>query len=107
MVVTVLTLGASSHELGLATITAAVALTLVAIVGAIVAKQLSGVPENAMKMAVGIMLVSYGTFWTGEGLKVSWPGNDVMIPVFVVLYALFVWVVVASLKTGEMKAEVA
>jgi hypothetical protein len=107
VVVTVLTLGASSHELGLATITAAVALTLVAIVGAIVAKQLSGVPENAMKMAVGIMLVSYGTFWTGEGLKVSWPGNDVMIPVFVVLYALFVWVVVASLKTGEMKAEVA
>jgi uncharacterized membrane protein len=107
VVVTVLTLGASSHEIGLATITAAVALTLVAIVGAIVAKQLSGAPENAMKMAVGIMLVSYGTFWTGEGLKVSWPGNDVMIPVFVVLYGLFVWVVVASLKTGEMKAEVA
>ncbi len=107
VVVTVLTLGASSHEIGLATITAAVALTVVAIVGAIVAKQLSGAPENAMKMAVGIMLVSYGTFWTGEGLKVSWPGNDVMIPVFVVLYGLFVWVVVASLKTGEMKAEVA
>ena len=27
-----------------------------------------GVPENAMKMTVGIMLVSFGTFWSGEGV---------------------------------------
>jgi uncharacterized membrane protein len=61
---------------------------LVGVVGMIVAKQLSSVPENAMKMAVGILLVSYGSFWTGEGLHVRWPGGDTMLVVLVVLYAL-------------------
>ena len=49
-------------------------LTLVAAVagiGVVVARQLSGVPENAMKMAVGLMLVSFGTFWIGEGAGLS------------------------------------
>ncbi len=98
VVVTVLTLGASSHQLGLASATAGVALVLVAAVGAIVARQLSNVPENAMKMTVGIMLVSYGTFWSGEGLKLAWPGNNAMLPILVGIYALVSWFVIALLK---------
>jgi uncharacterized membrane protein len=61
---------------------------LVGIVGAIVARQLAGVPENAMKMGVGIMLISFGTFWMGEGVKVSWPGADVFILVLIGAYGL-------------------
>ena len=80
---------------------AAIALVLVAVVGAIVAKQLSSVPENAMKMTVGIMLVSYGTFWTGEGLKVRWPGNDTMLLVLVGIYAVAVWLMIAVIKSGN------
>jgi hypothetical protein len=63
VVITVLTLGTSAHRVGLAAAVAAAAVVLVTIVGIIVAKQLSSVPENAMKTTVGIMLISYGTFW--------------------------------------------
>jgi len=98
VVITVLTLGTSAHRLGLAAVTAAVALVLVAIVGAVVAKQLSSVPENAMKMSVGVLLVTYGTFWVGEGLKVRWPGNDTFLLAFVGIYAVVCWVLVTVIK---------
>ena len=98
VVVTVLTLGTSAHRLGLAATTAAIALVIVAISGIVVSKQLSSVPENAMKMSVGILLVSYGTFWAGEGLKVSWPGNDAFLAFLVVLYTLVTWGLVALAK---------
>jgi Ca2+/H+ antiporter, TMEM165/GDT1 family len=97
IVIAVLTLGTSAHRLGLAATVAGVAVVLVGIVGVIVAKQLSNVPENAMKMAVGIMLVSYGTFWTGEGLKIRWPGDDVMLLGLVVIYAFAAAVIVRVL----------
>ena len=67
---------------------------LVAIVGAIVAKQFSKVPENLMKMSVGVLLVTYGTFWSGEGLRVRWPGGDTWLLFLVVLYAAATWVAV-------------
>ena len=106
VVVTVLTLGTSAHRLGLAATTAGIALLLVVIIGAIVSKQLSSVPENAMKMSVGILLVSYGTFWAGEGLKVSWPGNDAFLAFLVVLYTLVTWglVVLAKFESPQKKA---
>jgi uncharacterized membrane protein len=94
IVVAVLTLGTSAHRLGLAIIVAASAVILVAIVGVVVARQLSKVPENLMKMSVGVMLVSFGTFWTGEGLRVRWPGGDAMLFVLVVLYAVVVAVTI-------------
>jgi len=98
VVITVLTLGTSAHRLGLAAIVAAVAVVLVGAVGVVVAKQLSNVPENAMKMAVGILLVSYGTFWTGEGLKVKWPGNDLMLVSFIGIYLVVVGLLIAMLR---------
>lgn len=98
VVITVLTLGTSAHHLGLAVVAAAVAVVLVGAAGAIVAGQLSSVPENAMKMGVGVLLVSYGTFWVGEGLKVKWPGNDAMLVLFVALYALLTWLLVVVVR---------
>jgi uncharacterized membrane protein len=89
VVITVVTLGTSSHALGLASLTAVVALIIVILTGLAVAKQLSAVPENAMKMTVGVLTTAYGTYWVGEGLHVAWPGgsHDVMLPVLVLLYA--------------------
>ena len=106
VVVAVLTLGTSAHRLGLAAATAAVAIVLVGVVGVIVAKQLSSVPENLMKMGVGVMLVSFGTFWTGEGLKVAWPGSDAFILVFVAFYSL-VCVAMISMMRGSASISVA
>jgi uncharacterized membrane protein len=101
VVIAVLTLGASAHRLGLAAVTAAVAIVLVALVGAIVARQLTGVPENAMKLAVGIMLISFGTFWLGEGLRVRWPGGDVAVLALVGIYGAFTWVCVRRLRAAD------
>lgn len=108
VVITVLTLGTSAHRLGLAAAVAGVAVVLVAVVGVVVAKQLSRVPENAMKMSVGVLLVSYGTFWVGEGLKVRWPGNDTFLVVFVGIYAVVCWALVTMIapKTSPNPLEV-
>lgn len=92
VVIIVLTLGSTGHALGLAAVSALAALALVALVGALVARQLSGVPENAMKMGVGLMLVSFGTFWGGEGIGMRWPGTDLAIPVLVAFYGLAAFV---------------
>ncbi len=88
VVIIVLTLGTSSHRLGLAAIAAGAAATIVTAIGLAVSKQLSKVPENAMKMAVGLMLVSFGSFWSGEGLGMAWPGNDASIIWLLALYGL-------------------
>jgi uncharacterized membrane protein len=101
VVVTVITLGSSAHRLGVAATAAGSAVLLVAIVGLIVARQLSNVPENAMKMVVGIMMVSYGTFWIGEGIGLHWPGKDLALLALAVIYGVLTWVVVLSLTPRE------
>ena len=49
------------------------------IAGVIVHEPLSRVPENTLKFGVGVMLTSFGIFWSGEGAGVSWPGGDVAL----------------------------
>ncbi len=87
VVLVVLTLGASSNRLGLAAAAAAAAIVVVTAVGFVVARQLSEVPENTMKLAVGIMLTSFGVFWVGEGAGLHWPGSDVAILVLIAWFA--------------------
>ena len=98
VVVIVITLGTTAHRLGAAALAAAAAVVVVVVVGLIVHRQLSGVPENAMKMGVGLMLVSFGTFWAAEGVHVSWPGSDLAIPVLVAWYGLIAWLLVQTLR---------
>ena len=107
VVIAVLTLGTSAHRLGLAVVAALVAVILVGAVGAGVSRQLSAVPENAMKTVVGILLTSFGTFWTGEGLRIHWPGSDTMLLGFVAIYAVVVWVLATSLRARRRSHEVA
>jgi uncharacterized membrane protein len=100
VVVVVLTLGTTSHDLGAAALAAAAAVVVVSAVGLVVARQLSAVPENAMKMAVGLMLVSFGTFWAGEGVGVHWVLSDLAIPVLVAFFGATAWGLVAWLRRG-------
>ena len=72
----VVTFGGAQHEVGLAAIGAAAAAVVVLSIGVVVHQPLSRVPENAMKHAVGVMLTSFGIFWSGEGAGVHWPGSD-------------------------------
>lgn len=31
-------------------------------------------------------LTAFGVFWTGEGLGVDWPGDDLALPVLIVVF---------------------
>jgi uncharacterized membrane protein len=99
IVLIVISLGASQHRLGIAAATAGVAIAMVTIVGFLVARQLSQVPENTIKTVVGIMLTSFGLFWVGEGAGVHWPGSDAAIVGFVGLFALVTLGSVTWLRT--------
>ncbi len=87
----VITFGENQKNIGAAVIGAAAAIIAVTIVGIAVRAPLTKVPENWMKLAVGVMLTSFGTFWGAEGAGVRWPGNDaallVLIPVVAVVAA--------------------
>jgi uncharacterized membrane protein len=92
----VVTFGDNQKNYGAAVIGAAAAIIVVTIVGIAVRAPLTKVPENWMKLAVGVMLTSFGTFWGAEGAGVRWPGNDaallVVIPaVAVVAAACILW----------------
>src|SRR5450631_2232174 len=72
----VVTFGGAQHNIGLAAAGAAAALVLVVIVGMIVHAPLTRVPENTLKFGVGVMLTSFGMFWSAEGAGITWPGSD-------------------------------
>ena len=58
----------------------AIAATLLVVAaGFFVHRPLARVPENTLKFAVGVMLLAFGVFWTGEGLGLAWPGDDLAI----------------------------
>lgn len=65
---------------------AALACAVVLAIGAIVHRPLARVPENTLKFGVGVMLSAFGVFWTGEGLGIAWPGQDLALPVFAAVF---------------------
>jgi uncharacterized membrane protein len=72
----VLTFGSAQGSITLAAVGAVAALVLVAGVGVAVRAPLARVPENWMKFAVGVMLTTFGIFWSVEGAGADWPGAD-------------------------------
>jgi uncharacterized membrane protein len=72
----VLTFGANQHDVGLAAAAAGLAMLTVVVAGAAARAPLARVPENTMKLAVGVMLSSFGMFWGAEGAGAHWPGGD-------------------------------
>src|SRR5882672_7714610 len=83
---------------------AVAACLLVAGVGFVVHRPLARVPENTLKFAVGVMLSAFGLFWTGEGLGVAWPGADLAIVGFAVLFLIVGLASVAFLRRPRIKA---
>lgn len=72
----VVTFGSSAHQLGVAAIAAGAAVAVVAALGFAVRGPLSRIPENSLKFIVGILLTTFGIFWSAEGVGVEWPGSD-------------------------------
>lgn len=99
------TLAEKSTDIASAAVGAAIAGVLVILAGALVRAPLTRVPENTLKFVVGIMLTTFGTFWSGEGFGVNWPGNDLFILVLAALYLLSSFVLVLWLKQIKQHQE--
>jgi uncharacterized membrane protein len=69
-----------------ASLGAFLAAVLVALAGLIARQPLTRIPENTLKYAVGLMIVSFGTFWAGEGLGIEWKWGDLTILVLAGVY---------------------
>jgi len=98
----VIAVGAGQGLLWEASLGALAACALVLVVGFIVHKPLSQVPENTLKFGVGVMLSAFGVFWTGEGMGVDWPGADlVLLP----LAAIFLLVGILGVRLARSTFE--
>jgi len=82
----VIAVGAGRGLLVRASLGALAACALVLAIGAVVHRPLSRVPENILKFGVGVMLSAFGVFWTGEGLGIAWPGQDLALLLFAALF---------------------
>jgi uncharacterized membrane protein len=101
----VITFGASrSGGVALAAAAAAAALVVIAVAGALARAPLSRVPENTLKFAVGLLLTTFGTFWSAEGAGARWPAGDGALVGILALLALTSLVAVRALRHQRVAA---
>lgn len=99
----VIAVGTAHQQTAYAALGALAALVLVALIGLFVHRPLTRVPENSLKFVVGLMLTSFGVFWTGEGLGAEWPGDDLaLVAIFVVLSLFSAGMAHRLRKTGAI-----
>jgi Ca2+/H+ antiporter, TMEM165/GDT1 family len=96
----VIAVGAGRGLIVPASLGALAACVIVLMAGLAIRQPLSRVPENTLKFCVGVMLSAFGVFWTGEGLGVAWPGDDLAIPGLIVLFLAVALVMVRIVRSG-------
>jgi len=97
----VITFGAQVKDqngVAIAALGAVAACLLVVGLGSVVRAPLQRVPENTLKYVVGVMLTSFGTFWGGEGLGISWWNSDLFLVILVLFYAAVTGLLVLWLR---------
>jgi uncharacterized membrane protein len=94
----VLAVGSGHGLLWPAALGALAACATVLVVGAAIHKPLARVPENALKFGVGALLSAFGVFWTGEGLGIPWPGQDLALAAFVAMFLIAALLTVMALR---------
>jgi uncharacterized membrane protein len=99
----VVTFGAAGGQLAPALVGAGLAGIGVLGVGAAVRQPLARLPENQLKFGVGLMLVSFGTFWAGEGIGIAWPGSDLSILLLLAGYLAASLVAVRTVAVGLVR----
>jgi len=100
----VIAVGATGGLLVPATLGAAAAFLVVLALGLALHRPLARVPENTLKFIVGAMILSFGLFWTGEGLGLGWPGEDWSLPVMILAWLGFGLVAVQLVKPRLVRA---
>ncbi len=82
---------------------AAAALVIVAAAAFLLRAPFARVPENLIKSVVGLMLLSLGTFWTGEGLGVVWWLGDTTLFAFIATYAAVAALLVVIMRVRHAR----
>ncbi len=90
--------GAGGGLLGPASWGAAAAFFCVLLLGLLLHRPITRIPENLLKCGVGIMLCAFGTFWAGEAAGANWPGGAWALPLLSVLWAASAWAMVRSVR---------
>ena len=93
-----LTFGTNQRDIPLAVLAALAAIGVVTVAGAAARAPLARVPENTMKLIVGMMLTSFGVFWGAEGAGAQWPGGDAATLGVTAAIALFALALIAGLR---------
>lgn len=94
----VVTFGSTSRELGAATIGGVAAIVLIGALGVALQPLVRRIPRSVLLMVVGLLLTSFGTFWSVEGLGVDWPGSDAAIPVLIGFYVVLAFTAIQGLR---------
>jgi uncharacterized membrane protein len=85
-----------------ASLGAAAALAVVVLLGTLLHRPLTRVPENSLKFAVGAVITGFGTFWLGEGLGAHWPGGDWAAPALVLAFLAIAGAAIPLCRRGAV-----
>ncbi len=83
----VVSVGLAAREMTAAIVGGASALVLTAAAGSAFAAVFNRIPRSVLQLVVGILLTTFGTFWSLEGLGVEWPSSDLSIFPLLAFYA--------------------
>jgi uncharacterized membrane protein len=87
-----------------AAVGALVACAIVTGAAVMLRRPFSRIPENAMGFIVGIMLLSFGTFWSGEGVGLHWWAGEGTLLWIVGFYLACALVLIAAWKQRPVRA---
>src|SRR6266852_2832559 len=62
------------------------AVVVIGAIGLILQRVVTRIPRSLLQLVVGILLTTFGTFWSLEGLGVEWPAGDGAILGLLALY---------------------
>jgi uncharacterized membrane protein len=95
--------GSGANGISLAALGAAAAGLLVIGVGVLVQTPLKQIPENTLKFIVGIMLTTFGTFWSGESFGINWPFSDLFLLLLAALYLVASALLITAIKQRQSR----
>src|SRR3954470_19351891 len=96
--VIVVAFGAAAHAIGSAVVGAAAAVVVLGLLGAAGYRFVARIPRRALQLFVGVMLTTFGTFWSGQGLRVAWPGDELALLWLAAVYLAASLVLLAQVR---------
>jgi uncharacterized membrane protein len=94
----VLAFGVGARRLDIAIAGALAAFAIIVIASVLANRILKRIPGHVIKFAVGVLLVTYGTYWAAEGAGAEWPAEDFSVLFILCLYVAYSLVSIRLLR---------